>query len=124
MVCNNNDTAGASVDVLDLESDEAQVVTLWDKEARKDDIYKVTYSFFFCRRFDSPLLAVMRDWLEIFVAESPQDFFLNGSRQIKNFQLLMKACRFPALSKTSRAKSGRPILLQTSWQFYLCYVSR
>jgi hypothetical protein len=49
----------------------------------------------------------MRDWLEIFVAELPQEFFLNGSRQIKNFQLLMKACRFPALSKTSCAKKWR-----------------
>ena len=46
----------------------------------------------------------MRDWLEIFVAELPQDFFLNGSRQIENFKLLMKACRFPTLLKTSRAK--------------------
>jgi hypothetical protein len=46
----------------------------------------------------------MRDWLEIFVAESPQDFFLNRSSQIENFQLLMKACCFPALSKTSHAK--------------------
>jgi predicted alpha/beta hydrolase len=67
-------------------------------------MYKVTYFIFSCRKFDSPSLAVMRDWLEIFVSESQQDFFLNGSRQIENFQLLMKACRFPALSKTSRAK--------------------
>ena len=47
----------------------------------------------------------MQDWLEIFVAESLQDFFLNGSRQIKKFQLLMTACRFPSLSKTSCVKN-------------------
>ncbi len=98
-VCNDNDVAGASVDASDLEPDEVQVVTLWDREARKDDIYKVAYSIFSRRRFDSPSVAVMRDWLKIFVAESPQDFFLNGSRQIENFQLLMTACRFPSLSK-------------------------
>ena len=103
-VCDDNDAAGASVDVSDLEPDKVQVVTLWDREARKDDIYKVAYSIFSRRRFDSPSVAVMRDWLEIFVAESPQDFFLNGSRQIENFQLLMTACRFPSLSKTSRVK--------------------
>ena len=39
-VCNDNDAAGASVDASDLEPDEVQVVTLWDREARKDDIYK------------------------------------------------------------------------------------
>ena len=38
------------------------------------------------------------------MAELPQDFFLNGSRQIENFKLLMKACHFPALLKTSCAK--------------------
>ncbi len=43
-VRNDNDAAGASVDALDLEPDEAQVVTLWDREARKDNIYKVAYS--------------------------------------------------------------------------------
>ena len=42
---NNNDAAGASVNVSDLEPDNVQVVTLWDKEARKDDIYKVTPFF-------------------------------------------------------------------------------
>ncbi len=46
----------------------------------------------------------MRDWLEIFMMESPQDFFLNGSKQIDNFKLLMNVCRMPTLSKTSRIK--------------------
>jgi hypothetical protein len=45
-VHNNNNAAGASVDALDLEPDEVQVVTLWDKEARKDDIDKVANSIF------------------------------------------------------------------------------
>ena len=45
-VHNNNSAAGASVDALDLEPDKVQVVTLWDKEARKNDIYKVAYSIF------------------------------------------------------------------------------
>ena len=77
VVHNDNNAAGASVDALDLEPDKVQVVTLRDKEVRKDDIYKVAYSIFSCRRFDSPSLAVMRDWLKIFAAESLPDFFLN-----------------------------------------------
>ena len=101
----DNNMAGAFNNALDLELGKVQVVTLWDKEARKDNIYKVAYSIFSCSRFDSLLLAVMRDWLEIFMAELRQDFFLNGLRQVENFQLLMKACRFPALSKTSCAKT-------------------
>ena len=103
-VRNDNDAAEASVDVSDLEPDKVQVVSLWDREARKDYIYKVAYSIFSRRRFDSPSMAAMRDWLEIFMAELPQYFFLNGSRQIENFQLLMTACRFPSLLKTSRVK--------------------
>ncbi len=103
-VRNHNNEAGPFEDVLDLEPYEVQVVTLWDKEARNEDIYKVAYSIFSRKRFDSPSLTVMRVWLVIFVAKLPQDFFLNGSRQIENFKLLMNACRFPTLSKKSRAK--------------------
>ncbi len=34
----DNDAAGASVDASDLKLDKVQVVTHWDKEARKDHI--------------------------------------------------------------------------------------
>ena len=30
---------------LDLDPDEVQVVTLWDKEARKEDLYKIENGF-------------------------------------------------------------------------------
>jgi hypothetical protein len=46
----------------------------------------------------------MRDWLEVFMMELPQDFFLNGSKQIDNFKLPMNVCRMPTLSMTSRIK--------------------
>ena len=39
-VRNVDDATGASVDASDLEPDEVQVVTLWDREVRKDDIKK------------------------------------------------------------------------------------
>ena len=45
-VRNDNNAAGAFEDVLDLEPYEVQVVTLWDNEARNEDIYKVAYSIF------------------------------------------------------------------------------
>ncbi len=38
------------------------------------------------------------------MTELPQDFFLNGSKQIDNFKLLMNVCRMPTLSKTSCIK--------------------
>ncbi len=38
------------------------------------------------------------------MTESPQDFFLNGLKQIDNFKQLMNVCRMPTLSKTSRIK--------------------
>ena len=46
----------------------------------------------------------MRDWLTVFVSESPPDFFLNGSKQLENFTLLMQVSRMSNLSKTTRQK--------------------
>ena len=46
----------------------------------------------------------MRDWLAVFVAEPPEDFFLNGSKQLENFTLLMGVSMMSNLSKTSRQK--------------------
>ena len=63
-----------------------------------------TYCIFSRKKFGSPSVTVMRDWLEIFMTESPQDFFLNGLKQIDNFKQLMNVCRMPTLSKTSRIK--------------------
>ncbi len=36
------------------------------------------------------------------MTELPKDIFLNGSKQIDNFKLLMNICRMPTLLKTSR----------------------
>ena len=110
----------------DSDPDEVQVVTLWDKEARKEDIYKIAYCIFTGRKFGSPSVIAMREWLEIFLTEPPQDFFLNGSKQIHNFNLLMKACRMPTLSKTSHLKKWTTdfladklaILLVLCWQVF------
>jgi hypothetical protein len=67
-------TSSAPANALDLDPDEVQVISLWDKEARKEDVYKITYCIFSGKKFGSPSMTVMRDWLEIFMTESPQEF--------------------------------------------------
>ena len=54
---------------IDLASDsdpnEIQIITLWDREVRKEDLYKIAYSIFTGRKYDSPSLSDMRDWLAV-----------------------------------------------------------
>ena len=72
-------SASSSINLaLDSDNDEIQIVTLWDREARKEDLYKIAYTIFLGRKYNSPSLPDMRDWLTVFVAEPPADFFLNG----------------------------------------------
>ena len=56
---------------IDLASDsdpnEIQIITLWDREVRKEDLYKIAYSIFTGRKYDSPSLSDMWDWLAVFV---------------------------------------------------------
>jgi hypothetical protein len=77
---------------------------MWDREARKEVMYKIAYSIFLGRKYDPPSLSDMRDWLTVFVTESPPDFFLNGSKQLENFTLLMQVSRMSNLSRTTRQK--------------------
>ena len=56
----NDDATGASVDVLDLEPDKVQVVTLWDKEARKDAMCTKLPTPFFPVRDLTPLCWLSR----------------------------------------------------------------
>jgi hypothetical protein len=71
---------------LDSDPNEVQVISLWDKEARKEDVYKIAYCIFSRKKFGSPSVTVMRDWLEVFMMALPQDFFLNDLKQIDNFK--------------------------------------
>ena len=89
---------------LDSDDDEIQIVTLWDREARKEDLYKIEYSIFLGRKYDSPSLPDMQDWLTVFVAKPPADFLLNDSKKLENFTLLMGVSMMSNLSKTSRQK--------------------
>ena len=117
-------TSSSLNNALNSDPDEVQVVTLCDKEARKEDIYKIAYCIFTGRKFGSPSVIAMREWLEIFMTEPPQDFFLNGSKLFHNNDLLMKVCRMPTLLKTSRRKKWTTnfladklaILLVLRWQ--------
>jgi hypothetical protein len=45
MPTNNNccHTLSAPADESDSDPDEVQVISIWDKEARKEDIYKIAY---------------------------------------------------------------------------------
>ncbi len=96
--------ASSSIDLASDSDDEIQIVTLWDREARKEDLYKITYSIFLGRKHGSPSLSDMRNWLTVFVTESPLNFFLNGSKQLENFTLLMEVSRMSNLSKTLHQK--------------------
>ncbi len=58
-------------------NDEIQIVTLCDREARKEDLYKIAYSIFTGRKYDSPSLSDTRDWLAVFVTESPRSGLLS-----------------------------------------------
>jgi len=97
-------SASSSINLASDSDDEIQIVTLWDREARKEDLYKITYSIFLGRKYGSPSLPDMRDWLAVFVAEPPEDFFLNSSKQLENFTLLMGVSMMSNLSKTLRQK--------------------
>ena len=96
--------ASSSIDLASDSDDEIQIVTLWDREARKEDLYKITYSIFLGRKYGSPSLSDMRNWLTVFVTKPPLNFFLNGSKQLENFTLLMEVSRMSNLSKTLRQK--------------------
>jgi hypothetical protein len=83
-------SASSSINLAsNSDDDEIQIVTLWDREARKEDLYRIAYSIFLGRKYDSPFLPDMQYWLTVFVAEPPADFFLNGPKQLDNFTLLM-----------------------------------
>ena len=114
----------SSINLASDSDDEIQIVTMWDREARKEDMYKIAYSIFLGRKYDSPSLSEMRDWLTVFVTKSPPDFFLNGLKQLENFTLLMQVSRMFNLSKTTVRKRGHWILLPISWQFYSYFASR
>ena len=54
----------ASTPLVDLSEDnEVTVVTRWDTELRKKGSYKIAVSIFSGRRFGTPSLATMREWL-------------------------------------------------------------
>ena len=77
-------SASGSIDLaLDSDPDDIQIITLWDREVRKEDLYKIAYSIFTWRKYESPSLSDMWDWLAVFVTYSPPDFFLNGSKQLR-----------------------------------------
>ena len=97
-------SASSSINLASDSDNEIQIVTLWDREARKEDLYKIAYSIFLERKYDSPSLPDMRDWLTVFVTEPLEDFFLNDSKQLENFKLLMQVSRMSNLSKTSCQK--------------------
>jgi hypothetical protein len=83
-------SASGSIDLAsDSNPNEIQIVTLWDREARKKDLYKIAYFIFTGQKYDSPSLSDMRDWLAVVVTKSPLDFFLSGLKQLENFILLM-----------------------------------
>jgi hypothetical protein len=97
--------ASGSIDLAsDSDHNKIQIVTLWDREARKEDLNKIAYSIFTGWKYDSPSLFDMRDWLAVFVTKSPPDFFLNGLKQLENFTLLMEVSKMSNLSKTLRLK--------------------
>ena len=97
-------SASSSINLASDSDNEIQIVTLWDREARKEDLYKIAYSIFSERKYDSPSLPDMRDWLTVFVTKPLEDFFLNDSKQLENFKLLMQVFRMSNLSKTSCQK--------------------
>ena len=97
-------SASSSINLASDSDNEIQIITLWDREARKEDLYKIAYSIFSERKYDSPSLPDMRDWLTVFVTEPLEDFFLNDSKQLENFKLLMQVFRMSNLSKTSCQK--------------------
>ena len=97
-------SASSSIDLASDSDDEIQIVTMWDREARKEDMYKIAYSIFLGRKYDSPPLSDMRDWLTVFVTKPFEDFFLNDSKQLENFKLLMQVSRMSNLSKTMHQK--------------------
>ena len=49
-------SASSSINLGSDSDDEIQIVTLWDREARKEDLYKIAYSIFLGRKYDSPLM--------------------------------------------------------------------
>ena len=93
----------ASIPLVDLSEDnEVTVVTRWDTELRKKGSYKIAVSIFSGRRFGTPSLAAMREWLDEIVQHPSQDFFLNNSEQAKSFDDLKKVSVFNCTSKTAR----------------------
>jgi len=97
-------SASSSIDLASDSDNEIQIITIWDRDARKKDMYKIAYSIFLGRKYDSPSLSDMRDWLTVFVTGSPPDFFLNGLKQLENFTLLMQVSGMSNLSKTTCQK--------------------
>ena len=97
-------TSGSIDFASNSDHDEIQIITLWDREARKEDLCKIAYSISTGQKYDSPSLFNVRDWPAVFVTESPPDFFLNGLKQLENFTLLMEVSKMSNLSKTLRLK--------------------
>ena len=50
-------SASSSIDLASDSDDEIQIVTMWDREVRKEDINKIAYSIFLGRKYDSPSLS-------------------------------------------------------------------
>ena len=92
----------ASIPLVDLSEDnEITVVTRWDTELRKKASYKIAVSIFSGRRFGTPSLAAMHEWLDEIVQQPFQDFFFNNSEQAKSFDDLKKVSVFKCTSKTA-----------------------
>jgi hypothetical protein len=56
--------------------------------------------------------------------ELSQDFFVNGSKQIDNFKLLVNICRMATLLKTSPIKKWTTDFVANKPEIHLCSVSR
>jgi hypothetical protein len=60
-----NTMTSASIPIVDLSEDnEVTVVTRWDAELRKKGSYKIAVSILLGRKYRTPSLADMHEWLE------------------------------------------------------------
>jgi len=50
-------SASSTINLSSDSDDEIQIVTMWDREVRKEDINKIAYSTFLGRKYDSPSLS-------------------------------------------------------------------
>ncbi len=84
--------------------DDVEVLVSWEALLKQSPVYEPAYDIFCGRAHKSPPMDKKRTMLLNIVSQPLEEYFLHGTRQAEDFQLLKKQCYAGWMSASNRSR--------------------